>query len=76
MEVLIGRTFATAGEVEWRLKDKHDRGTFVEMTGLLRNTTHGEELPVVWLYPKKWNGRAAVWLDDAGKARTSTRTGP
>jgi hypothetical protein len=23
---------------------------------------------VAWLYPKQWNGRAVVWLDDGGKA--------
>jgi len=68
VEVLIGRTFANAGDVEWKLKDKHDRGGYIEMTGLLHNKTHGEELPVAWLYPKKWNGRAVVWLDDSGKS--------
>jgi dienelactone hydrolase len=67
-EILIGRTFETAGDVEWQLKMKADRASYVEMTGLLRNKTHKEELPVVWLYPKKWNGRAVVWLDDAGKS--------
>ena len=54
--------------MEWQIEDKHDRGNYVEMTGLLRNTTYGEELPVVWLYPKTWNGRAIVWLDEAGKS--------
>ncbi|MEQ1850298.1 MAG: acetylxylan esterase, partial [Chthoniobacteraceae bacterium] len=68
LEVLIGRTFANAGEIEWQLTDKKDRGDHLEMTGLLRNKTHGEELPVVWLYPKNWKGRAVVWLDDSGKA--------
>ena len=68
VEVLIGRTLATAGDGEWQLKEKHDRGGYVEMTGLLRNKTYDEALPVVWLYPKKWNGRVVVWLDDAGKS--------
>ncbi|MSU49706.1 MAG: acetylxylan esterase [Opitutus sp.] len=68
VEVLIGRTMAGAGEVEWQLKDKKDRGTYVEMTGLLRNRTHREELPVAWLFPKQGNGRAVVWLDDSGKS--------
>jgi dienelactone hydrolase len=68
VEVLIGRTLADAGNVEWQLKDKYDRGEYVEMTGRLRNTTHGEELPVAWLYPKEWNGRVVVWLDDSGKS--------
>jgi hypothetical protein len=68
VEVLIGRTLADAGDVDWQLKDKYDRGNYVEMTGQLRNKTHGEELPVAWLYPKQWNGRVIVWLDDSGKS--------
>ncbi|MFN0050783.1 MAG: alpha/beta hydrolase family protein, partial [Planctomycetales bacterium] len=67
VEALIGRTMASAGEVTWTLTNKQDRTSYVEMTGLLRNQTHGEELPVVWLYPKQWKGRAIVWLDDSGK---------
>jgi len=68
VEVLIGRTMANAGEAEWLLKEKQDRGNYVEMTGLLKNQTHHEELPVTWLYPKDWKGRVVVWLDDAGKS--------
>jgi dienelactone hydrolase len=68
VEVLIGRTFANAGTVEWQPKDKQDRGDHLEMTGTLLNKTHGEELSVVWLQPKQCNGRAVVWLDDNGKA--------
>ncbi len=68
VEVLAGRTLAGAGDVEWQLKNKQDQGMYVDMNGLLRNKTYGEELPVVWLYPKQWNGRTVVWLDDAGKS--------
>jgi hypothetical protein len=68
IEVLIGRSYATAGNIEWHLTAKQDRGSYLEMTGLLRNKTYGEELPVVWLYPKDWKGRAVVWLDESGKA--------
>jgi dienelactone hydrolase len=68
LEVMINRTYAKAGDVAWDLKQKTDRGAYIEMTGLLRNTTYGEELPVAWLYPKQWNGRAVIWLDDEGKA--------
>jgi dienelactone hydrolase len=67
-EVLIGRTFDTAGDVEWKSANKEDRGDYLEITGRLRNATYGEELPVVWLYPKKWNGRVIVWLNDKGKS--------
>jgi hypothetical protein len=34
----------------------------------LLNRTYGEEVDVVWLCPKQWNGRVVVWLDDQGKA--------
>ncbi len=68
LEVLIGRTLADAGEVEWRSQAVRDHGGYVELTGLLRNTTHREELPVVWLRPKQGNGRTVVWLDDLGKS--------
>jgi hypothetical protein len=68
IEVLIGRTYATAGDSEWNTTEKVDRGDYLEMTGLVHNKTYNEELPVVWLYPKKWNGRVILWLDDAGKS--------
>lgn len=68
VEVLIGRTLASAGDAEWQLKNKTDRDSYVEMTGLVRNKTYNEELPVVWLYPKEWKGRVVVWLDDSGKS--------
>ncbi len=68
LEAVIGRSYAKAGEVEWMLKDKQDRGDHLEMTGTLTNKTYNEELSVAWLYPKQWSGRAVLWLDDAGKS--------
>lgn len=68
VEVLIGRTHDAAGESEWQMKGKTDRANYTEMTGHIRNTTYGEELPVVWLYPKQAGNRAVIWLGDAGKA--------
>lgn len=68
VETIIGRAYEQAGEVEWTLADKQDRGDHLEMTGTLVNKTHGEETAVTWLYPKQWNGRVVVWLDDAGRA--------
>ena len=67
--MLIGRTFANAGKVQWELKDERDRGDYLERTGTLLNKTYGEEVNVVWLCPKQWNGRVVVWLDDQGKGR-------
>jgi hypothetical protein len=68
IEVVIGRSYDKAGQVEWTLKDKQDRGDFLEMTGTLINKTYNEELNVAWLYPKQWNGRAVIWLGDDGKS--------
>jgi hypothetical protein len=68
VEVLIGRTYATAGDSEWNITEKADRDDYLEMTGQVHNKTYNEELPVVWLYPKKWNGRVILWLDDPGKS--------
>jgi len=72
IEVLIGRSYADAGSVEWELKDKQDRGGHLEMTGTLHNRTHNEDISVSWLYPKQWNGRSVIWLDDSGKAAISS----
>lgn len=68
VEVLIGRTLGSAGEVEWALADKQDRGGYLEMTGTLLNKTYGEEVNAVWLCPKQSSGCAVVWLDDNGRA--------
>ncbi len=76
VEILIGRTYAAAGDTDWQMTDKFDRGDYLEMTGVVRNTTYGEELPVVWLYPKNWNGRVVVWLDDTGKSSLFSRDAP
>ncbi|MHB1081278.1 MAG: acetylxylan esterase [Prosthecobacter sp.] len=67
-EAIIGRSYAEAGKVEWDLRDKQDGGDHLKMTGTLRNTTYGEEINVAWLYPKQWNGRVVLWLDDSGQA--------
>lgn len=68
LEVVLGRTFASAGSVEWDLKSKQSRDSWVEMTGLLRNKTYGEEVPVTFIYPKNWNQKVVVWLTGEGKS--------
>ncbi len=65
-ETVIGRTAASAGEVRWEMAEKTEASGIVRMTGKLVNATHNEEIPVLWLYPKQWNGKVVVWLDDAG----------
>ena len=67
-EVILGRTLETAGDVKWDMLHKADRGTWIEMSGLLQNSRYHEELPVVFLFPKKWNGTTVAWLTGQGKA--------
>jgi dienelactone hydrolase len=68
MEVVIGRTLAEAGDVEWEMTLKTDRGSWIEMSGLMRNKTYGEELPAVFCHPKQWNGTTTLWLGKNGRA--------
>jgi len=64
-ETVVGRTVASAGDARWDLGPKSESGGVVRMAGKLV-TTSGEEVPVVWLHPKTWNGKVVVWLDDGG----------
>jgi hypothetical protein len=68
IDVVLGRNLHEVGAVEWDLRHKHDRGAYIEMTGLLRNTGRGEELPALFLHPKDWNGLTVLWLTEQGKA--------
>ena len=68
VDVLIGRNLAEVGQVEAVRKDRMDRGSYVEILGVARNTTHGEELPAVMLWPKEWNRQIVLWFSGDGKA--------
>nr|HPM84264.1 acetylxylan esterase [Candidatus Anammoximicrobium sp.] len=75
VEVLIGRTPATAGDVAWEAEAEQDRGEFLERTGTLLNKTYGEEVNVVALCPKQSSGRVVIWLDDQGKSAVRNADG-
>ncbi|MHB8900919.1 MAG: acetylxylan esterase family protein [Thermoguttaceae bacterium] len=66
VEVLIGRTWSKAGQVQWNPADSQDRGDYLEMAGALVNKNYGEEVKLVCLQPKQFGGRAVLWLDDDG----------
>ena len=68
LEVVIGRTYVEAGDVEWEMLHKSDGPISIHMSGLIRNRTYGEELPAVFIYPKQWNGTTTIWLSGEGKA--------
>jgi dienelactone hydrolase len=64
--VLNGRP--NPGEVVWQVAQKNARGSWTETAGLLRNKTHQEVLPAVFITPQKSTGQVIVWLGRAGKS--------
>lgn len=68
VETLVGRGAPAASDLEYEKADETDAGTYLQFTGLLKNKPRGEELPIVFLHPKNWNGRAAIWLSEQGKS--------
>src|ERR1051326_4423315 len=61
-DVILDGGLADAGDVEWAEVQKSDRGSWSETTGLLRNKTYHEELPVIRCLPKQANGHTVIWL--------------
>jgi len=71
-DIVLDGGLSEAGEVEWDMTQKTDRGDWLEMTSLLRNKTYHEELPAIFCYPKQWNGHTVLWLSDEGKSALYT----
>jgi hypothetical protein len=65
---VIGRDLPDAEEVQLvhSQRKEFDGGTII--SGLLQNTTHHEELPVVLISPAQANGSMAIWLSKQGKS--------
>ena len=74
-DIVLGGASVEGGAVAWDLKDKRDRGGWTEMSGMLRDAGRGSALPVVFAYPKEWNGRTTIWLTGEGKAGLSGADG-
>ena len=68
LNVMIGRGLPSAGEVNFELVGKETRDGFMELSGLVQNTEHGEEIPASFLYPLgSWSGHLVIWLSPDGK---------
>jgi len=68
LEVIIGRTLAGAGEVDFHGTQTNQAAGFKVEAGLLRNSTYQEELPVLRLVPPQRQDRVVLWLDGDGKS--------
>jgi len=73
--VLDAREPVAPGSVVWDQKDKQDKGTWIQMAGLLRNGSRREEIPVVFCHAKQWNGKTVIWLTADGKSGLYTAEG-
>ncbi|MDA7887784.1 acetylxylan esterase [Akkermansiaceae bacterium] len=68
VNVMIGRKLPEKGEVNFELVSKEAREGFMELSGLVQNSKHGEEIPASFLYPLgSWGGHVVIWLSPLGK---------
>jgi len=68
LDVMLGRTWDEVGQVRFRELRREDTDRYLELGGLVRNETHGEELPVVLLLPHQPAKRTVIWANGRGKA--------
>lgn len=66
---LIGRGLPKAEDVQRTKGWKEVRAGYLEFGDYLTLTTHGEQLPIVSVYPKsvEWNQEVVLWIDGQGK---------
>ena len=67
-QAVVGRSIPRADELNYDQRYKQDRGRFWAKGGLLRQPARNEESPVLFFYPKEWNGRTAIWIHPEGKS--------
>ena len=69
-DTMIGRRLEDVGNVEYDLKNKADKGSYLQMTATLTVRGRAEQVPTLFLHPKgdAWNKQVVVWLDEKGKA--------
>ncbi len=72
---LIGRSYEAAGEMEWVVNGKVDRGDYFVISGVFKNLTYHEEIPAVFLYPKNYKGEVRIELNPEGKASFAANSG-
>jgi hypothetical protein len=68
LTTMVGRLPAAVGPVKWDQVNQVSIGNCLVTTGTLTVTNHGEQLPALFIYPKRnWNRQVVVWLTDTGK---------
>ena len=68
LDVMIGRQLPAPSALEYQAESEQaDAAGAIHFTGRLRNTPHGEEIPVRFTLPQPWNRQVVVWVSDNGK---------
>lgn len=68
VDVVIGRSAPAASDLAHEPAFENVKEGYNEIGILLRDRKHGEELPLIFLHPKNWNGQAVLWVSERGKA--------
>ncbi|MCB1127691.1 MAG: acetylxylan esterase, partial [Verrucomicrobiae bacterium] len=69
LEIVLGRTLSEVGDVSWKETATFPESGWHLRVGRVRNQTHDEELPAVWLQPDGTTLRGtAIWVGGNGKA--------
>ena len=81
---IVGGAFATmfprevsAAGIAREKVAKQAQDGFLFFKDIVRNTHHGEELPIISFYPTatEWNKQVVIWIDERGKAGLLTEEG-
>ena len=68
VDAIIGRRLPNPNKLDYKQSIQEDVDNYTMTAGLLKNGQYGEELPVLFLDPKEWNGQVVIWIDAKGKA--------
>lgn len=68
LDTLIGRGLPDPLDLEFEQVDKVEKNKVVQIAGLVHHRKQGEALPTVFLYPKPWDGKVAIWVHQQGRA--------
>lgn len=67
LDTVIGRELPEVSELKYDQTGKVVHDDYVEMVGDLSDVKRGEHSPVLFLYPKQWDGHVVIWLGERGK---------
>ncbi|MFT7640938.1 MAG: dienelactone hydrolase, partial [Pirellulaceae bacterium] len=75
IDIVVGRGLPNASDLEYDQTNKVEQGNYLRIAGTLTNHARKEQLPIVFFYPKKWEGTVTVWPHVSGKAGLMNKDG-